>query len=148
MNSAEISSALESCPITEKCFLGVYARDQIPPTSYYTKGCFVYNRAPARHLGTHWNVVYVGDCELEHFDSRGESPPNYICQNVPFDKITFNICAVQHPMNTTCGQHCIFSAYLRFLAIAYDTIMNKFYFDDNEKNDAMVSGFLKHHFGF
>ncbi len=21
-----------------------------------------------RQLGTHWNVVYVGDCEIEHFD--------------------------------------------------------------------------------
>ncbi len=133
MNSAEISSALESCPITEKWFLGVYACDQIPPTSYYTKGCFVYNTAPARQLGTHSNVVYVGDCELEHFDRMGESPPNYLCQNVPFHTITFNICAVQHPLNTTCGQQCIFFVYLRCLGIAYDIIVNKFYFDDNEK---------------
>ncbi len=147
MNNGEITAVLKSCPITEKLFRGAYARDQIPPNCYNNPGYFIYNTAPAHQSGHHWNLVFINDSNLEHFDSLGGSPPSYICKNAPFVSIIYNTHPVQYPFNTTCGQHCIFFAYLKCLGITYKTIMDRCYLDNNEKNDAMVSRFLYHHFG-
>lgn len=142
MDTNELTTLLQSCAITKNYFLGVYSCDQIPPKEHY--GFYIYNVENSRQRGSHWNLVVNLTEERQHFDSLGRMPPKYIRRPV-----IYNTQRVQGILATTCGQHVIYTAFLRCGGISYKDILDKYYFNNNsEANDALVTTFMRDHFNY
>jgi hypothetical protein len=77
MIETAIDEILSNETITNKIFLGVFARDELPFQPPYPS-CLIFNTAPREHSGQHWFALYYdqnGKCNF--FDPYGMPAVNF-----------------------------------------------------------------------
>ena len=127
------------------CFLGVFARDQIPlaqgpraqvlGSSARRPMAMVVNTHPAHLPG-------------EYFDSYGLPPP------LDFERIldrctlhyTFNRHQLQDYFSFVCGQYCIYYLYHRHRGQSLSSICDDLR-KEGDKNDCIVAEFVSQRYG-
>jgi len=94
---------------TNKIFLGVFARNEIPLDPLYPS-CFVFNTAERNMSGEHWLAVFYdknGFCDF--FDSYGMPPENFNMEsflNTTSNSWKYNKQRIQGE-SLYCGHYCI-----------------------------------------
>ncbi|CAF0861270.1 unnamed protein product [Brachionus calyciflorus] len=77
MNSIQLEKILESNPQTNKTFIGIYARNELPIIKSYPC-CFILNTTDRSHEGMHWLAIYYDKHKTcNFFDSYGNSQSNF-----------------------------------------------------------------------
>ena len=83
-------------------FNGVYSRDNLP--NKIKDGAYVINLDEHYDTGTHWNVLYVKNNNITHFDSFGvEHIPKEIKAFIKTRNIKTNIFRIQSYDSIMCG---------------------------------------------
>ena len=131
--------------VTEKYFIGVFSRGDLPKKIPRRKCFAVLNTDKFYQKGIHWVLVYYNPGETVFFCSFGNTPAIYnydlIVQNAFFPVVT-NIQQVQSATSAVCGYHVCVLAH--FLSLDYDltTILARFYTLRNTHNDALAVDFV------
>ncbi len=105
-----IRAVLSKDIFTRKCFLNVYARDELPSKVNYPS-CFVLNTETRDKEGKHWIAIHYdenGTCYF--FDSYGLPPSYYNMEQYikkTSTKFTWNMKRLQGQL-PYCGFYCIF----------------------------------------
>jgi hypothetical protein len=130
--------------VTEKYFLGVFSRGDLPEEIPRRKCFAVLNSDRFDRKGIHWVLVYYNPGETVFFCSFGNTPDIYnfdlIVQNKFFPVVT-NIQQVQSTASAVCGYHVCVLAH--FLSLNHDltTILARFYTLRNTRNDSSAVDF-------
>ena len=77
MLETTINEVLTKDTVTNKIFLGVFARDELPLKVKYPS-CLIFNTAPRVNKGEHWLALHYnekGFCNF--FDSYGKDPSKF-----------------------------------------------------------------------
>ena len=61
-----VEKILETDPITNKCFIGALARDELPKKLKYPT-CFILNTQPRNKPGEHWIALYFDKHKRNRF---------------------------------------------------------------------------------
>jgi hypothetical protein len=151
MNGGEINTLLSSDPYTRTIYDGFWFPDQLPILSKLP-ALIILNTDESTGPGEHWCAAYFSTSEhCEFFDPLGEPPENTIlgysflhhlsafCKN-----IEFNTVPVQHLTAKTCGPHCIYFAYYKARGFPLESIILNCYTEDTQKNEKIISKFMKH----
>lgn len=132
-----------------KCFKGFVAKDTLMlPVNMNIPGSslVILNTDNESGEGKHWCAIFLesSNHSFEFFDPYG-LPPSAYGVNHFFEEhkrpVFYSKKVVQSFTSNVCGYHCMFFAYYRCRGISLHNIL-KFYVDDLEKNDVMVSTFL------
>jgi hypothetical protein len=114
MNSKQLFQALSGNKKTEKCFDGIYSKDNLE--DIVQKPCvIVCNTDPSSKPGKHWLLFYFEKDSVDFFDSLGKELTSYGKPFVNFvkrfsDKMNTSQVRTQ-PLNSDyCGQYCLFYA--------------------------------------
>jgi len=140
MNSIQIQKILESNPQTNKSFIRVYARNELPISTSYPC-CFILNTADRSHEGMHWLAFYYdAQKTCNFFDSYGNSP-NYFGLDDYIDKysngLIYNKKKIQSVNSDYCGYYCVLFLILRCNGYTMEKFCN-FFYNDSIKNDRMI----------
>ena len=148
MNNKEISGILNSHPGIKKTFVGVFPADMLPKKNI-TSGFYVANTDPHFKKGEHWVAFYIpsendDEKHKEYWDSYGFKPPPIF---LPFlgDSYIRSTKFIQHPLSSTCGQHCIFYILQRCNGYSIQDIVSIFTVNQLE-NDIIVNKTIEDNF--
>ena len=123
-------------------FVGVFARDQIPP-HLPSNFAMVVNTHPSHKPGEHWVAIYVSNLEGEYFDSYGLPPPPDF--EILLDKYSItqrmNRHQLQDYFSFACGQYCIYYLYHRHNGESLESICKRLR-EEGDKNDYIVQNFV------
>ena len=153
MNAIQITTTINSDPITRKHFCGVYALDKLPNVIEKYPCGIIANTDRSDEPGTHWVALYFQSFEnAQFFDSYGNHPDFY--NNIFSNYLdthsvnwTFNPKILQSVTSAVCGQYCIF--FLSYKSRGYSMISIVNMFSNNKKfNDFEVLSFVKDNFVF
>ncbi len=144
MNSIEIAKILKSDSMVSKCFLGVYASDQLPRRRVTAPCALVANTDPITKSGQHWVAFHVSnDRQGTYFDSYGKPPAVNIFEEF-LDKNchewTFNKKRIQGNFSSTCGQYSIYFLTHKCRGYSLPEIVSAF--DGYDDNDEAVVEFV------
>jgi len=138
MNSLEINKALKNY----KCFLGTFARDQLPTSlPKFRPLAIIMNTDPINLPGQHWVSIFVDETNCaEYFDSYGLPPLhseilNCIGNN-NIKNLSYNSMQIQGVSSNTCGHYCVLFVKLRCQNILFRDIIK---LDFNDQNILNVS---------
>ena len=124
MNTRQIQSCMQQDRYMRGSCLGAFPADTLPsppppPASANGFG-LVVNTDPSTGPGEHWLAVWVQDGNGEYFDSYAQQqqpPPHpvqlYLGRWAPGGWRCVLDQAVQGPLSTVCGQHCLWFLYQR-----------------------------------
>ena len=142
MNEITIKEILTRDIYTKKCFVGVFARDELPLINSYPC-CFVFNTKPRNHFGEHWLAMYYDkNGYATFFDSYGMHPEFYKLEKYLKESSqdwTYNKKRLQG-LSSYCGYYAIL-----FLICKSRNETFKFfkYFDNNYYlNDKKILKFI------
>ena len=127
LNGAEISClASRMLADTGVHWLGVFARDQVPPLgrSQHRPFALVVNTDPADKPGAHWLVFFVSASAaepLEMFDSYGLPPDMHSLGHLA-PRIYSSFASYQSLDSSVCGHYCLFFFFNRAHGLSYFTI--------------------------
>ena len=77
MNQVAIDKILREDSYTKNCFLGVFARDELPKEVPYP-ACFVFNTDKRSRPGEHWLALHYDTYGNSYFfDSYGNPPSKF-----------------------------------------------------------------------
>ena len=113
MDSKEIKDLMMKDQKIKKNFKGVYPIDLIPENVEYPS-LIVVNLDTSEKKGSHCIVLhYISNHIVEHFDSIGRKPDEYI-NNILFKQnvtYKYNNKRLQSLYSNTCGLFCLFYSY-------------------------------------
>ena len=138
-----IEEILKRDPITNKYFLGVFARNELPQNFSYP-ACFVLNTEDRTKSGEHWLAIHYnenGYCNF--FDSYGLPPAYYKLETYlkkTSSRWTWNMKRVQG-LSQYCGFYCVFYLLLKCRGRS-DEFFEKFNSNLNQ-NDTFISNQIK-----
>ena len=130
-------------------YLGCFSADNYPQ-NLKTFQFFVVNKDKSFEKGSHWMVVFLGDKNIEFFDSCG-SNESFVKHFLKFNKqfvCVFNDTPVQESNTNTCGEYCIYFAISRLSNIdqSFGKVMNICFSHELEKNNQKVLQFCRNLF--
>ena len=124
-------------------FLGVFARNQIPPSRIHSvqyPECYVVNSDDSSSPGQHWLAVFISsDGILEFFDSYGLPAHFY---NIRVSAYRSNSTQIQADNSTTCGHYCIAYLCARSLGFSLTDFLNSFTYC-YASNDRFVTKWIR-----
>ena len=137
-----IDQVLKNDIYTSECFLGVFARDELPIQPAYPS-CLVFNTMPRSNSGEHWLALYYnenGECDF--FDSYANSAETY--RLTTYLDRTSNSWKGNTKRIQGLSQYCGYYVIL-FLILRVRSRTLKFfqYFDGNlAKNDKKIKALI------
>jgi hypothetical protein len=137
LTTSQIDQNLRHHPATCNYFEGVFALNQLP-TYYLTNrpSLVVCNTAYSESPGEHWVCFFLGQNQVEYFDSYGCPPSNQALNNFIAlnggDNTCFNTRCLQSVNAATCGKYV--TTYLLYRSMGFTTAQYL-----NEFNVAMNS---------
>ena len=110
MNSLQLEQILTKNNQTNKIFIGVYARDELPKLNKFPC-CFILNTAKRSHPGKHWLAFYYDSNKVcNFFDSYGNDPKFFNLDDY-VNSTSTNIISNKKPIQSwnseNCGYYCI-----------------------------------------
>lgn len=145
MDESEIAKLLRHLP----CFLGVYARDELPKSITEWPAALVVNTDPRSKPGRHWVAFFLRDRHtIEYFDPYGIRPlysefKTFIKRNSNqwfYNEIQFQPTV---PLSVACGLYCILFIRIRCNGISFNEFIRLF--AKNIKfNDVLLEIYLKY----
>jgi hypothetical protein len=145
MLETTINEVLTKDTVTNKIFLGVFARDELPLKVKYPS-CLIFNTAPRINKGEHWLALHYnekGFCNF--FDSYGKDPSKFLITDYIEKTSTdwnYNKKRIQGSM-PYCGHYCVF--YLLFKARGKDlAFFNNFglnYLENDKEISKLIDNF-------
>lgn len=137
MNSLELANLC-----TFKCFLGVFASDQLP-TDVPRPSCMIVNTDDSSKSGKHWISIFINkEGYGDFFCSYGRKPlkvfVDFLDKNC-FDW-NYNSKRIQGD-GTTCGQYAVFFLFCRSKGASLQKFLSLFANDFND-NDILVTTFI------
>ncbi len=146
MNTKELEDILSRNQVTKNVFQGVFAVDQLPKRNRKIPGLYIVNTDSSSEPGEHWIAIFFPEAgKPEYFDSFGLRPWKSEILNLLLPTWKENKTLVQHPMASTCGQHCVFFSYMRCSGQSFKTVL-KYYSSNLKFNDLFVEKFVKEMF--
>lgn len=136
-------SQVENLLRTLKCFVGVFARDELPLKIRKRPAALVVNTDPRKKPGTHWVAFYLRDkTTIEYFDPYGLPPKykaykNFIANNSIkwfYNEIQFQPTI---PLSMACGLFCSLFIRLRCSGLSFNDYI-KLFSKDKSNNDMLV----------
>ena len=129
MNTKQLYQALIFNKYTNECFNGVYSLDTLEDIEAKPK-LIICNTDPSNKPGKHWVLFYFEKDNVEFFDSLGKSIDNYGIEFLRFARkfaktISQSQLRVQAKNTDTCGQYCLYYAYLRCKGNSMESIIIK-----------------------
>ena len=129
LNGAEISClASRMLADADVHWLGVFARDQVPPLGRCQRRPFalVVNTDPADNPGAHWLAFLASagrptEAPLEMFDSYG-LPPDMHSLAYLAPRIYSSSTSYQSLDSSVCGHYCLFFLFNRTHGLNYSTV--------------------------
>ena len=129
LNGAEISClASRMLGDTGVQWLGVFARDQLPPLgrSQHRPFALVVNTDPADKPGAHWLAFFASAAgptaePLEMFDSYGLPPDMHSLAHLA-PRIYSSSHSYQSLDFSVCGHYCLFFLFNRAHGLSYSTV--------------------------
>ena len=143
MDESLIEKSLKKDLFTNKCHIGVYARNELP-FEFKMPACFVVNTKPRSHPGEHWFAIFYNkEGNAYFFDSYGLPPQYYGMQtflNKTANQFTYNTKRIQGASNF-CGFYCLIFLFY----ISRDELLKFFeYFNSNYNlNDKKIESLLQ-----
>lgn len=145
MDEKEIADLLDNLP----CFLGVYARDELPKKITKWPTALVVNTDPRSRPGEHWVAFFMRDKDtIEYFDPYGIRPL-YIeyfdfikrnCKRWYYNELHFQPTI---PLSVACGLYCTLYIRIRCNGISFNDFIRLF--AKNIKfNDLLLQIYLKY----
>lgn len=127
-------------------YLGCFSSDNYPK-SIKIKDFFVVNKDSSNQIGSHWMAVYYNNDIVEFFDSGGTNEKT-VASFLSFDnklECVFNETSIQPPDTNTCGEFSVYFLLNRVqdCKITYKKFLNKHFNLDLNKNNEIVSSYLK-----
>jgi hypothetical protein len=147
MNTRQISSLLQSNPITRQSFVGVFPSDLLPKTPRKVKPCsYIANTQKHNQSGEHWVCFHFPqEGPAEFFDSYG-FPPQQDFLKILGNLYRFSSSFFQFPISSACGQYCIFFILQRCSGKSMTEILNMFSTTDLLENDILVNSTVEEKF--
>ena len=147
MWSDKIHGFMQTSPVLQQRFLGVFPADRLPKVWNRSQDCcLIANTAVQSKEGQHWVAFYLQYNGLvEYFDSYGLPPTKpeflqFLQENATSWR--YNNLPCQGLTSETCGHHCLFFLWHRCHGLNLKEILHLFDCDP-AKNDAMVKAFVK-----
>jgi hypothetical protein len=152
MNTQQLESILNNCPLTGKCFIGVYPSDTFPQISNERPCSFVWNLAKSNDSGIytgHWVAVYITSGNVAYYsDSAGLLIPKefqtFLASHSKLVKPVFKR-RVQDLLSDVCGEYVLFFLIAKSKALSNRKIRKFFSLTDFKQNDTFVLNWLKSH---
>ena len=127
------------------CFLGVYARDQLPLVLLYP-ACFIVNTDTSDMSGEHWLAVYYDENkQADFFDSYGNNPKLFGLDrylNKTSSSWKFNQVQLQSVKSHVCGYYCALFLMYRARGFSMNHFVQRFKTNPNI-NDLILINLLK-----
>ncbi len=142
MNGGQLEQVLIHDEFTRKCYMGVYAADEIPLNYIPARRpvMFVANTAPSNHPGKHWVAFfYPTHGRPEFFDSFGRSPSYY---RLTFQSFNYNKKGLQAFDSDVCGYYVLLYLIQRSRGITMQEITSQFSIN-RDCNDLAVTHFIE-----
>ena len=135
MNSKQLFHALYCNQVTENCFDGIYARDQLESIIIRPR-LIIVNTHPSNLKGEHWLLFFFRGQVVEFFDSLGKDVREYgsdICEFIYrySTEVVSSKIQVQPPKTDLCGQLCLFYAYKCCQGYEMENILNSMHDIEN-----------------
>ncbi len=147
MNTQELSPLLKNHPQTRKNFCGVFAYDQLPRKEKSRVGYYVVNLDPIHKPGSHWVAMKKNKVGKNlFFDSYGYAPQKYKFKHF-LKPYIYNSKQLQYPLNTSCGQWCLFFIYFSSRGYSMKKIFNSFSSKHKHINDVIMNEVVGKIFG-
>ena len=143
MNNQEIDNLMRNY-LPSANWGGIYPSDKIPIS--ICRRCnygIICNTQNSNQKGEHWIAIYLPKSGIaEYFDSFG-GPPNVeeFSSFLENGEFVYHTQQIQSAKGITCGHHCVFFLFCRFIGIEYHTIIS-FYEKDMSINDHFVFEFV------
>lgn len=166
MYKSDLKAHMSKFPQFEKCFLDVYALDEVKKSMFRSKTFAVVNIQPKGTLllyciyikrdtflfsgqeGSHWftvcGPVFTDGHSYRIIDSLGTNL-DFVLKNFPWmEKCSFNSVPLQPRDSVICG---LYSLYTGIQSVANDdislqTLLNSVFSDNLEKNEETVLSFF------
>ena len=137
MNTKQLYQALVFNKYTNHCFNGVYSLDTLQDIESKPK-LIICNTDPSNKPGEHWVLFNFENNHVEFFDSLGKGIDFYGIDFLRFAKrfaktISQSKVRIQAKNTDTCGQYCLFYAYLRCKGKSMESILIQMQKIDNIK---------------
>jgi hypothetical protein len=144
MNNIQIENILKNDQFTQKYFIGVFARNNLPKNFSYPSA-FIFNTVVKSGKGMHWlSIIFTKDKKCQFFDSLGFAPSFYGLENY-IKKRSTSLSFNKHPIQSLNSNYCGIYALLFILILSRGQTFSKFLgsFDLNtEKNDLIIKKHL------
>lgn len=151
MKGVDIRKLIETVPILEFHFDGIFARDSL--ISLHKQQHFaIINVDKQNQEGSHWIYCARSNETLEYFNPLGESThakSQLILSNSNLLKgiadVVISENQYQPSGSENCGLFCIYVAYHRLhrLNQPFSHVLSKIFSDDPSNNDATVTSFAR-----
>jgi len=151
MNSVQLRNDLSFC-IPPDYETGVFACDELDCVTT-SKFAIVLNSEDSTQPGLHWLALFkeANSDIVERWDSYSMpinfySPviKNFMISKAKYEKHSIN--QFQSNYSIVCGEFCLYFLANRTLGYSYEDIVSKFDLHDLERNDALVTNFVKINF--
>ena len=148
MNTKNIFDFFENDSISNKHFIGVFARDELPK-KINGLASFIVNTDNSNKSGEHWLSFYFDeDGVCYFFDPLGFSPKYnnfeiFIKQNCK--KYFYNDQRIQSLFSTNCGYFCCLFIYKKSRNYSFEKFLNLFFKDCN-LNENLINIMKKNKF--
>ena len=142
MQGFELSHVIESFPVLNQHFKGVYAINTLPKTLKYRQFC-ICNTDSSYGSGIHWFCFLRNSkTSIECFDSLGisETKREVLKSNCYFrgvKEIIFNETQFQKSSSTSCGLFVIYFIFERMhnLDLSFETTLSEIFDPNNEESN-------------
>jgi hypothetical protein len=144
MNNIQIENILKLDRFSQKCFLGVFARNNLPKVVSYPSA-FIFNTDVKSGKGMHWlSIIFTKDKKCQFFDSLGFPPTFYGLENY-IKKRSSSLVFNKHPIQSLNSNYCGLYALLFILVLcrgqSFSNFLGRFHLDTN-KNDLIIKKHL------
>ena len=142
MNSDELENICQF-----KCFIGVFASDQLP-SNVPRPCCLIVNTDTSGNAGKHWTAIFINkEGYGDFFCSYGRMPLK------PFADFLNNNCYDWNYNNkriqgsdVTCGHYCVLFLFCRSKGVSLQKFLDLFTLD-YPANDKLVKTFIHTKYG-
>lgn len=145
MNTLNIYNQIEKDSLSQKYFLGVLSRDELPTKIYKYPCCFILNTEKRNEPGEHWLAIFYNENQqATFFDPCGFSPAMYGLQSYlenTSKNWTFNKKRIQSFTSNLCGEICLFFIYFKSRNYSLD-YFNSLFSNDYSKNEKLILNFF------
>ena len=150
MNELEIAQCLQSHPLTQDHFRGVFALDEL--TRQNSTGFYVVNTDKRSQKGAHWVLCYLPlkGAPL-YFDSYGMPPlyqEFYTFMLGSNDTFSYNMQQLQDVDSSVCGHYVLYVCSCLACGESMQDIRRRFSTSNFSLNDKLIVTLFRKGFGY